>query len=140
MHHICVHFLYSHHRVGEYTVFAHILLLLVLLLVLVLLPKSFPRRHAFILGPNDLKFGVPVHFTNTPTRFFHFFDKVLRTHFIGIFGSKWPEKHIFGSCTLILSPNDLKFGTVIVRPYALRSVVSDFLCGPEKCRNYAHFG
>ena len=88
---------------GEYTVFAHILLLvlLVLLLLLVLLPKSSPRRHAFILGPNDLKFGMQVHFTNTPTRFFYFFDKVLRTDFIAIFGSKWPEKHIFGPCTLI---------------------------------------
>ena len=65
---------------GEYTVFAHILLLVLLLLLLllvllVLLPKSSPRRHAFILGPNDLKFDMQVHFTNTPTRFFIFLIK-----------------------------------------------------------------
>lgn len=92
-----------------------------------------PRRHAFIFWPNYLKFCVLVDCTNTPTRCLPFLTKALRNDFIQIFVWKWSEMHIFGSCALILRPNDLKSGTVIHWQHVIWRVVSDFLCGLWTC-------
>ena len=89
-----------------------------------------------VSGPNELKFSLKVDKAHTSRCFFfHFFDKVLRNDFIGIFGWKSAKKHIFCSCTLILRPNDLKFGTLITWWHALRCMTSRFGCGPFKSRN-----